>query len=215
MQTEAPDILEIGCGVGPNLKMLSRYGHVKGLEYSEPALEIVRRTLPDIPTRKGWLPDNIDVWEQCFDLICAFDVLEHVEDDEGSLSAIRKILKKEGYLFLALPAYQWLFGPYDALGGHYRRYNRKDIVDKLQRCGYVVTYLTYINTFLFPCVLIGRLVEKIQSKQIVTQKALEVPNNFINNILYGIFALESFYIPTFSSPFGSSLLTVARRSDFC
>jgi 2-polyprenyl-3-methyl-5-hydroxy-6-metoxy-1,4-benzoquinol methylase len=127
--------LEIGCGAGPNLDMLSKHGHVKGLEYSEPALEIVRRTLPGIAVKKGWLPDNVDVWEQSFDLVCAFDVLEHVEDDEGALYTMRKILKKGGFLFLALPAYQWLFGPYDSSGGHYRRYGKKDIMDKLRRNG--------------------------------------------------------------------------------
>jgi SAM-dependent methyltransferase len=206
-----PDILEIGCGTGPNLKMLSQHGHVKGLEYSEVALEIACRTLPDIPVRKGWLPDNVDVWGQSFDLLCAFDVLEHVEDDESSLRAMKGILRQGGFLFLALPAYQWLFGPYDAAGGHYRRYDKKDITDKLMRNGYVIRYSTYINTFLFPCVLVGRLTEKVKSRQSITSKALQVPNVFVNNVLYGIFVLESFYVPFFSSPFGSSLLVVAQK----
>jgi SAM-dependent methyltransferase len=211
---KAIDILEIGCGVGPNLSMLSKHGHVKGLENSESALEIVHRTLPGIPVKEGWFPDNIDVWGQSFDWVCAFDVLEHVEDDEKSLCAMKKIIKMDGFLFLALPAYQWLFGPYDSSGGHYRRYNKKDIVDKLHRNGYVIKYSTYINTLLFPCVLIGRLAEKIQSRQSVTPKALQVPNSFLNNILYRIFVSESFYIPIFSSPFGSSLLVVAQKGNW-
>ena len=209
---DTPDILEIGCGTGPNLEMLSKYGNVKGVEYSDYSLEIARRTLPDIPVKKGWLPDNVDVWHQHFDLVCSFDVLEHVADDEAALRAIKGIMKKNGFLFLALPAYQWLFGPYDIEGGHYRRYDKKSAEKMLTRNGYAIQYSTYINTVLFPCVLVGRLAEKMKSGQFVTPKALQVPNTVVNTILYWLFVIESCYIPTLSAPFGASLLIVARNA---
>ena len=205
------DILEIGCGTGPNLEMLSKHGNVKGLEYSDYSLEIVRRTLSDIPVRKGWLPDNIDVWRQRFDLVCCFDVLEHVADDKAALRAIKDVMKENGVLFLALPAYQWLFGPYDIEGGHYRRYDKKSAKEMLTRNGFVIEYSTYINTILFPCVCMGRLAEKMKSGQFVTPKALKVPNIVVNTILYRLFVIESYYIPALSNPFGASLLILARN----
>ena len=207
-----PDILEIGCGTGPNLEMLSKYGRVKGLEYSDHSLEIARRTLPGIPVQKGWLPDNVDAWHQRFDLVCSFDVLEHVADDEAALQAIKDIMKENGVLFLALPAYQWLFGPYDVEAGHYRRYDRKSAEKMLTRNGYVIRYFTYINAVLFPCVLMGRLAEKVKSGQFVTSKALQVPNVIVNTFLYWLFVVESYYIPTFSAPFGASLLILAQKT---
>jgi SAM-dependent methyltransferase len=205
-----PEILEIGCGTGPNLEMLSKYGSTKGIEFSETSLEISHRTLPKIPVQKGWLPDNINVWKQDFDLVCIFDVLEHVEDDETSLQEIKKIIKNDGFLFLSVPAYQWLLGPYDLAGGHYRRYNKKSIENKLIRNGYTLRYSTYINTFLFPLVLAGRLIEKISSVQSISHQSLQTPNFILNKILYGIFLAESYYIPTLSSPFGSSFLALAQ-----
>jgi SAM-dependent methyltransferase len=89
------NIVEIGAGTGDNMQMLEQFGAVTAVEMSDLAREIAReKTGRDFLA--GHLPDNIPVAPQSCDLVCLFDVLEHVAEDEASLGAIRRMLKPGG-----------------------------------------------------------------------------------------------------------------------
>lgn len=74
--------------------------------------------------------------ENCFDYLFAFEVLEHIKEDVSILKSWTKYLKEGGILLLSVPAHMKKFGIEDEMVGHYRRYDRKDILMMLEQCGY-------------------------------------------------------------------------------
>ncbi len=113
-------ILEIGCGTGANIKMLERHGNLSAIEMDDFARNFTEQH-SGISVLDGWLPDNLPFNKKSFDLVCMFDVLEHVEEDSASLIKLREILKPNATLLITVPAYQWLFGRHDEILHHHRR----------------------------------------------------------------------------------------------
>lgn len=133
------DILEVGCGTGSNLPMLARFGNVTALELDDYAREHIP-PMQGVSIAKGWLPDGLEaVRGKRFDLVCLFDVLEHIERDEDALAALGDHIRPGGKLLLTVPAYQWMFGTHDRILGHYRRYTRTRFQNLCIRQGYGVT----------------------------------------------------------------------------
>lgn len=65
----------------------------------------------------------------CFDTILCVNVLEHIEDDATAIRRMDQILAADGHTLILVPAHQWLYGEYDRLDGHYRRYNKRMFAD--------------------------------------------------------------------------------------
>jgi SAM-dependent methyltransferase len=208
---ERGNILEIGCGAGGNLSMLSRYGAVWALEIDEYAREYAARTNKDAVVQNGWLPDGLSsLVGRAFDVICLFDVLEHVRDDEKSLCLIRELLADRSKILITVPAYQWLFSHHDHNLGHFRRYNRKNLTRKLVKNGYTVLYAGYMNVLSLPAMIISRLFDRYVRKSKAVS-GTKTPPRAINTALYFAFALETLWVPQFSSPFGGSVVAIAKK----
>ena len=151
---------------------------------------------------KGWLPDGLgEISGKTFDLICMFDVLEHVENDGESLEALKPFLSHDGKIFITVPAYQWLFSVHDKNLGHYRRYSRGGLVRLLKEHGFTVIYSGYMNTFLFPLMMIARF---------FNTTGTGVPGFGINKIFTAIYSAESKFVPSFSFPFGGTVTAVCK-----
>ncbi len=205
-ENEHISILEIGSGTGSNLKMLSGFGQTQGLEPSDYARKVAGWNV-----LKGWLPDGLDAINgQKYDLICMFDVLEHVEHEGESLAILRNYLKPGAALFLTVPAYQWMFNDYDRAAKHYRRYTRKRLCNVLHEYGYKVLYSGYFNSFLFPLMALARLWDTISCKSGHSSTGISMPSNFINACFYSAIASEAWLIPKISMPFGGSVTAFCR-----
>ena len=149
-------ILEIGAGTGGNISMLERFGEVQAVEMSDLARRIAwEKTGRDF--LYGYLPDNLPVSPGSVDLICLFDVLEHVREDEASLLAMRHLLKPGGKVVLTVPAHQWLWSTHDVGLHHMRRYSRGLLRQRIEDAGYRIDKLTYTNAALFPVAILARL----------------------------------------------------------
>jgi SAM-dependent methyltransferase len=208
---EEGDILEIGCGAGGNIGMLSRYGTVWAIEIDDYALGFAAKTNSGAVVKKGWLPDGLSpVLGRTFCMVCLFDVLEHIEDDEESLCLVRELLDDKSKVLITVPAYQWLFSQHDKNLGHFRRYSRKILNQKLVRNGYAVLYSGYMNMFSFPFMAASRLFDRYARKQ-GTSSGTKTPPWPVNAALLFAFSLESLWIPRFSSPFGGSVIAVAEK----
>ncbi|MFZ4791974.1 MAG: class I SAM-dependent methyltransferase [Candidatus Competibacteraceae bacterium] len=199
------DILEIGCGTGSNLRMLDKFGKVKGIEMDDFARDFAFKE-SGFPIDCGWLPYNIPVHDHQFDLVCLFDVLEHVEQDQSGLSEIRKILRpNRGKVLITVPAYPWLYSEHDRIHHHFRRYTVDTLKKVAHQSGFKVLRCGYFNSLLFPLLALIRIITKLFKSSTDEQK---LPNNIINKILYSIFIQEKKFIRYCFFPFGASLVAV-------
>jgi len=203
-------IVEIGAGTGGNLDMLERYGKVAAIEMSEVAREIVReRSGRDI--FDGYLPDNIPAAVSGADLVCLFDVLEHVEHDAQSLSAIHQMLHPGGRLLLTVPAHQWMWSAHDESLHHFRRYSRSGLRSRLEAAGFAVERLTYTNAALSPVAALARLADRLRGSD--SPSGHDTPPAPLNAAMKALFSAESLVVPHVNLPMGVSLLAVCRKTD--
>jgi SAM-dependent methyltransferase len=200
-------ILEVGSGTGGNLLMLSRYGDVSALEMDENARRLSsEKTHVQFAIRAGSCPDNIPFEGEQFDLICMFDVLEHIDEDVETLAALRKHLAPSGRMLITVPAYQWLWSAHDVFLHHKRRYTARSLREVFKQSGLRVDRLTYFNTLLLPLAALVRLKDRMASSK--KSSGTETPPPFINSILKTIFASERHMLASFNLPAGISLLGI-------
>ena len=206
-----PRILEVGCGTGANLRMLSSLGPASAMERDDYAIEVARSAaVADV--RKGWLPDRIPFGrDERFDVICLFDVLEHVEDDMAALRALAPLLTAGGKVVIAVPAYAWLFGPHDRALHHFRRYTARELRRKADAAGFRVLRAGYFNTLLLPLIVAARLLARYGG--VAVGDETKVPGSITNRILRHIFALERHVVAYVGFPFGASVLAVIEKRD--
>ena len=124
-------LLEVGCGTGSNLPMLSQFGDVQGIEMSPAAVEFCRKRFPEFNVVEGVIPMKLD---QEFDVICLFGVLEHIEDDRMAIKWIYEHVAPGGVVFFSVPAYQFLWSEHDEVSHHFRRYTKRTLVERLNEC---------------------------------------------------------------------------------
>jgi len=199
-------ILEVGCSTGSNLSLLERYGSVEAMEMFAPAAEYCRSAHPKITVYNEAIPAKLDCQ---YDIICLFDVLEHIKDDARAIDWIDEHLAPNGTLFLTVPAFQFLWSHYDELAHHYRRYTRNDLILLLSE-KFKIEYSTYFNIHLFPIIILTRIVQRIFNINSTHDKNIG-SNGIINFILKNIFSLERIWIPRITLPFGVSIFVSARK----
>ena len=198
-------ILEAGCGTGGNLEMLRSLGDLVAFEPDDDARKLAA-SKSDCEIRHGTLPDGNPYKDQKFDLIVAFDVIEHVEQDEESLAALRQSLAPGGKLIMTVPALPWMWSAHDERHHHFRRYTRDGLAETVKRAGYQAVELTYFNTLLFPLIAGVRMVKKLFGMSQAEDDAM--PPAPVNAILRGVFAAERFLIGRIPLPIGVSLVAV-------
>lgn len=203
------EILEVGSGTGANLALLARFGRVTGLEMEQRAIGLARRSLgprDDIRLLQGRCPEDLDRLGQRFDLVCLFDVLEHIAQDRQALERLKSVLKPGGRLLLTVPAYPWMWGPHDEHFHHQRRYTKARLLGTCEDAGLTVAHACHFNTLLFPLALAERMREKWSGRR---GAATRTPPSALNSLLARVFAAERHLLARIAPPFGLSLLLVA------
>jgi SAM-dependent methyltransferase len=199
-------ILEAGCGTGGNLSLLAQYGQVFAIESNEMAREFASQN-PDAEVKAGMLPNDIPFQNEKFDLIVLLDVLEHLEEDARSLQALSGRVKAGGYLVVTVPALPLLWSQHDDKHHHYRRYVKTGLRQLVENADFKIIKLSYFNFFLFPMVLLTRLLQRASKK---AQDDLSLPSPWFNWLLKKIFASERYLINILSLPIGVSLILIAQ-----
>jgi len=200
---EGKKILEVGCGNGNLIKLLSNTNNdLSGSDFSEDYLKKAKIKNTGVEFFKGDLTDQ-DFWkpyENSFDTVICSEVIEHLEQDKTALDIIFSILKPNGIVVITVPALSLLYSDFDTKVGHYRRYSKTDLTKIVKESGFKVEKSRYWNFlgmfgwfFLF----------KILKKDIKS-----VSNSFFGNILGSWLKLES-RIPF---PIGQTLVLKARKS---
>lgn len=207
---EGRRVLEVGSGTGGNLELLKTFGSVDAVEPSAMARELAARS-EGVRLHEGGLPDQMPEFPDGFDLIAAFDVIEHVEADAASIRTLAGLLRSEGLLAVTVPAFGALWSRHDERHHHKRRYSRRDLEALFRQPGLEIIRLTYFNTLLFPVAASVRLAER--AGLIGSAGADRLPPPAVNAILAGIFGAEAGVLRLLSPPFGLSLLAIARRTE--
>ncbi|MFH0781403.1 MAG: class I SAM-dependent methyltransferase [Pseudomonadota bacterium] len=207
-------ILEIGCGPKGLLKYLASYGKVYGMDIAHQWLKICQDEGGQrLITGSGYA---LPIKRESFDIIGLFDTLEHIPDDIQVLKECRLAIKPGGYVFISVPAYQFLYSTNDRVSHHQRRYSRNELKLKLREAGIEPVHLTYFNSLLFPIILpivLGKkFVEKYFSKRgsQSTNLSHALPP-LVNNALTMIFSSESSLLKHVKFPFGHSLIAIGKK----
>lgn len=201
-------ILDIGCGTGKNIEVLSKFGEVWGVDISKKAIHFCRQR--GIKNVKVAGSENTNMKSESFDLVTLLDVLEHT-DDGRSLRETSRILKKNGLLIITVPAFQWLWGEWDRVLHHKRRYNRNNLGNLLNANGYRILKISYAFSFLVLPVLITRYVRsRIFARNYPSD--FKIKFFFADFVFKTLSNVENSLIKRVDIPFGTSLVCVAKKN---
>jgi SAM-dependent methyltransferase len=129
-------VLEVGCGQGAFGARISVLAKYVGVELDAESATVAKARIEPVGGRV--LNGTIEMLEEStlFDLVCAFEVLEHLEDDVAALESWKTRLAPGGAVLVSVPAWPERFGPWDTAVGHYRRYAPDELDEVLSRAGY-------------------------------------------------------------------------------
>jgi ubiquinone/menaquinone biosynthesis C-methylase UbiE len=155
----ARSLLEVGVGTGfvtrelrralPGASLVGSDIHILGLKFAADRLKD-SVTLLQLDARR--IPFRAE-----FDVVCMFDVLEHIQDDEAVLQELSLVVKRGGGLILTVPQHMFLWGPFDESGFHKRRYGTRELERKVKAAGFEVLLKTSFNSLLLPALYVSRL----------------------------------------------------------
>lgn len=205
------DLLEIGCGTGYVLDRLRRSFpdiSLSGTELFAEGLECARVRLGDSASLSQLDATRLTFREK-FDLIGAFDVLEHIEDDAAVLANVRTALRPGGGLLITVPQHEWLWSETDVAAHHVRRYARQGLRERLVDAGFEILRITSFMTLLLPAMWLARRRQRDGMQEVEAELALPAPLNAIGRAALGV---DSALIRAgINLPIGGSLLAIARR----
>jgi glycosyltransferase involved in cell wall biosynthesis len=142
------DILEVGSGIGNMTRYFVGHGRVTATDISPFCLRELERTYAEHDRVKVQTLDisrNSYPQVEIYDTIVCLNVLEHIEDDTEALRNMRKLLRPGGKLLLYVPCNPRLYCEIDRGVGHYRRYEREDLLAKMKRAGFRVSHCRHHN----------------------------------------------------------------------
>lgn len=202
-------IFEVGCGTGANLGMLKSFGHVDGMEPHDFARDHAAK-ISGCDVQKGFLPDDIP-FSGPYDLIGAFDVIEHVDEDAGSVKKLHDMGTPGGYALFSVPAWMFLWSRHDVVNHHKRRYTKPELDALLKQAGYQVVFSSYYNFWLFPLIALIRLTKNALGLKDSPDLTMPPPAP-LNRLLTLIFASERFILGKAKLPFGVSIIALCRKA---
>jgi 2-polyprenyl-3-methyl-5-hydroxy-6-metoxy-1,4-benzoquinol methylase len=209
---EPLSILNIGSATGRTSEILQEFGVVTSIEFDKECFEFAKNILK-MPVINGSITD-LPFTDKKFDLVCAFDVVEHVQDDTSAISEMHRVCKPSGHLFLTVPAFQSLWSMHDEINHHYRRYRKKSFLKLFSNKKGQVIKFTYFNSILFVPIYMLRRSQNILSskkKQRSRSDFEVVKSSFVNNIFYSIFNFERLLLKVVAFPFGVSLMLLWKK----
>lgn len=204
--------LEIGCGTGYVLSGISKAfpkARLQGSELFTKGLTYAANRLPSVHLMQ--MDARYIPFVEEFDSIGAFDVLEHIQEDEQVLSQIYQALKPQGLCILTVPQHAWLWSPVDDYACHVRRYSAKEIHTKLKVAGFDILRSTSFVSSLLPAMYISRLMEKFLKKKSAPSAGLNISRrlNFLfEKLLNGEIKMIRRGI---NFPLGGTRVVVARK----
>ena len=203
-------LLEIGCGTGIVMEKLEQMGFIcTGLDINRQALVYAGRR-----TRGDLIRQSIFQYKpgKRYDVVGAFDVLEHIGDDVNFLKSCYRLLRPKGYVLLTVPAGMWLWSSVDRASGHVRRYEYNELSQKLKNAGFTVRSLVYWNSLLLPLYELWHRRSGLSKHDVVSAHLQKMPR-VINTLLAWIFYMEHILSKYIRFPSGATLVVCAQKGS--
>jgi len=212
-------IIDIGSGGGAVAQALLEFGSVT-------ACDIDVRCAASVARRAGMsfaygTAEAVPFADGSFDLVTAFDVLEHLDDDVKALREMARVARPAGLVAVTVPAYRWMWGRQDEISHHRRRYTGRSLRQAITDAGLIPRRLTAFNTILFPGIAAVRITRRVAKRlagggrssdlsELKSDFSMTKPGLF-NNLMAATFSAEAAVLRFVDLPVGVSLLALAER----
>jgi len=212
-------IIDIGSGGGAVAQALMEFGSVTACDIDvRCAASVARR--PGMAFAYG-TAEAIPFADGAFDLVTAFDVLEHLDDDVRALREMARVVRPGGLIAVTVPAYGWMWGRQDEISHHRRRYSGRSLRNALTAAGLNPRRLTGFNTILFPGIAAVRITRRLAGRLAgggQTPDPAGLSSDFsmtkpgpLNDLLAATFSAEAAVLGVVDLPIGVSFLAIAER----
>ena len=201
-------LLDIGCGTGGSSLVMSQFGRAVGIDSKQSSFAIsMDRPYTHRVVGSG---EVLPFGDDKFDVVAALDVLEHLDDDVGGATEIKRVIKPGGAVVIFVPAFSILWGYNDDFSHHRRRYTKATLRRTMEAAGLRIDTIGYFNMLLFLPLLAARLAEKVAPARMRKIEYQDTPSMF-NELLAHTFRLEVPVLRHSPLPVGSSVYCVAHK----
>jgi SAM-dependent methyltransferase len=209
-----PRILDCGCGTGANVALLSQHGSTFGFDLSETGLRLGRAAgrvgLARASVAAAPFPSD------SFDLVTSFDVLYSLDsgDERAAVHEMFRMTRPGGFALINVAAMDLLRGDHSVLSRERRRYSREALHALIAGAGFDPVRITYTHAALFVPLALLRGAQRFRGLAPAhdAKREISVPPEPVNSVLTALVLAESVWLRYADSPFGSSLLCLARKS---
>ncbi|MCP1385012.1 class I SAM-dependent methyltransferase [Runella salmonicolor] len=151
-------ILNVGVATGHSSELLGVFGGVKSVEYDLECYAFTKANVPIDLIQGSILELPFD--DETYDLVCAFDVIEHVEEHQLAVDEMKRVCKPNGLVCVTVPAFMFLWNQHDDVNHHVRRYTMAELGELFKKSGKIV-FSSYFNFWLFFPIAFFRLLSKL------------------------------------------------------
>lgn len=215
-EKEGAKILNVGVATGYTSELLGEFGEVTSVEYDKDCCDFVKRETGIEVVNASIL--HLPFENNMYDLVCAFDVIEHVEEDALAVSEMKRVCRSDGIISVTVPAFNFLWSQHDEVNHHYRRYTKGKLLALINADGKLI-YATYFNFWLFFPIAAFRLATSRFSNHAHNGKnsssdfAVGGGNKLLNTLFFRLFNSENFFISRFMKlPVGVSILATWKNN---
>lgn len=204
-------ILNVGVAAGASSKWLAQLGDVVSVENEPLFIEYLHAHNYSV-TQASII--SLPFENNSFDIVCAFDVIEHVDEDDIAVKELWRVCKTGGAICITVPAFQSLWGTHDIVNGHKRRYRKAQLQSLVtEKENGKIIYASYFNSILFIPIFIFRKITALFKSNTPDQSDFSyfTANGFSNKVLKMIFGIEPFLLRFIKFPLGVSLLLLAQK----
>jgi len=205
-------ILNVGVATGATSEMLQQFGKVTSLEFDSDCCEFLRTEVGLEVTNGSVL--ELPFADTSFDLVCAFDVIEHVDDDRKAVTELQRVCRPGGHVFVTVPALMLLWSHHDVVNQHFRRYSKSQLLE-LFKSSNGIHYATYFNSLLFLPILAFRLMSRLLPDKLLRKGAgsdfTVFEDGVSNTILRAVFSMERKLLKLFRFPIGVSIACIWQK----
>lgn len=203
-------ILDIGCGSGHLINILEKRGiKTTGLEPIKELISIAKKRNPNSNIIEGSVEEITTKTTKKFSTITIIDVLEHVSDDIKVIQDLYNRLEEGGYLIIVVPSFPFLFSIRDLSMGHFRRYTKNDLIQKVLKNNFKIKEIRHWNMLGFlPYLIFQKLLKNPEMTNLRTSNKKNMLEKIIIFILHIWF---KFIENNLNFGFGLSLVCVAEK----